>query len=139
MNKTLKGFTFPDLLVGIIIIAIITVAGLQVNEIAGNMQKVQQKRLQAIYIAVSQIEDLKKYAAQYGILQTQFDIGTHAKTDAVTLPSGYTLSYVITDRRWDEPTHTASPNYPFHYKEIDVTCGYGQKNVTLKGYVYKAK
>lgn len=137
INKNDKGFTFPDLLVGMVIIAVVTVAGLEVNELAGKMQKDQQRRLQAIYTAASQIEDLKKYAAQYGILQTQFDTGTHNKTEAVTLPSGYTLSYDITDKRWD-PT-PVSAQYPFHYKEITVTCGYGQKNVVLRGYVYKIR
>jgi len=131
-----------DIIVGMVIIVILMVAGLDFFRLAKAMQSRQERRLQAVYLANSTIEKLKYNTAAVTLNGTQgtwLSTGHHNMNDhqdVLVPPPGFTISYQVDFFYWPADPATIDRNY----NRVTVTCTYGTGDgtgqVQLIGYVF---
>jgi type II secretory pathway pseudopilin PulG len=142
-KKAQGGFTLLDTIVAMLMIYIIIVAGLDVHVLVKRLHNQQTDMVRALYLAASEIEDLK-YQNSLSSLNFQLDADPivnphsvaagHTLFDRGSIPSGWTMTYIVTSR-----ANTLPNNTQWNYKEVNVTCRYNQdpaREITLTGYVF---
>jgi prepilin-type N-terminal cleavage/methylation domain-containing protein len=132
-------FTIVELLVAAMIITIIAAIGPGFDLAMRVLNRRVEERFAAINLASAQIESLRYTARQTdgfndSILEGADDLNEASDAHGATIivPTGFGVSYTVTDRRWDNADTGAT-----EYKEIAVTSTYGTDNlaITLTTYI----
>lgn len=123
-----KGFTFADIILILVLLAMIAASGMTFYVMLVQRHQGVTQQMTAINLATAQIEDLIALTNYADPLLIQTNPPATSGTITITIPTGYTFRYIITD----EPAIGG-----MQYKSIRVTVitpGPIPRTIQLTGY-----